>query len=396
MMDKKQQPAEPDWDKILKVLEEDKSTTQNLSPEELMVLTELREIKNVSGRWLTNYQSVDTDRKWAEFKKQASLDTETEHLVKKKTHRLWITRSAAAAAIVVIGLAALFYFNQQDQTSIQQVNVFVNNIPPGKNSATLILDNGKKILLAEASSGQLANEAGINISKSASGEVIYSVGSEENRASAAVHTLATVKGETYRLRLPDKSEVWLNASSSIKFPASFAGKKTREVTINGEAYFEIAKDKEHPFIVINNHQRVQVLGTHFNISSYLDPQKTITTLLEGSLRVTNDAAAAVKITPGQQAIVTGSSNIEVVPANMKNVIAWKNGYFRFKDESIERIMLQISNWYDIEVSYVGSISQEKFSGSISRFKNISDVLNMLSYSNAVKFKVEGRRVTVMQ
>jgi ferric-dicitrate binding protein FerR (iron transport regulator) len=276
------------------------------------------------------------------------------------------------------------------------VNIFRNDIAPGKNTATLTLDNGKKIVLSAANEGKLASEAGIVISKTADGQVVYTVNDGKMAAGTHLHTLSTAMGETYRLRLPDQSEVWLNASSSIKFPASFASAKLREVELAGEAYFEIAKDKTHPFIVKTNLQEVQVLGTHFNINSYADHQKTITTLLEGSVQVSNRAEQGKIIKPGEQSIVQDGQLITVAPADIKNVMAWKNGYFRFRNESIKEVMAKIIRWYNIDVVYTGKVTDEKFNGNISRQKNISEVLTMLSYSNDVKFKVEGRRVTVIQ
>jgi transmembrane sensor len=276
-------------------------------------------------------------------------------------------------------------------------NVFHNDIPAGINSATLTLDNGKKIILSNANSGQLASEAGILITKSADGEVTYSIKNQTEAAANKTHTLeTTVNGQTYRLQLPDQSKVWLNAASSIKFPASFAGLKNRKVELTGEAYFEISKDKDHPFIVKTTQQEVQVLGTHFNINTYEDKQNTTTTLLEGSVKITNEHKKEQLLKPGETALVNNTANILVSPADIKSAMAWKNGDFRFNEERIDEVMLKISRWYDIEVTYHGPISKEKFSGKISRNKNISEVLNMLSYSNAVKFIVEGRRVTVMQ
>ena len=170
----------------------------------------------------------------------------------------------------------------------------------------------------------------------------------------------------------------------------------REVEVTGEAYFEIAKDKAHPFIVKTNLQKVQVLGTHFNINTYPDHNTTVTTLLEGSVHVSSHLEQGKIIKPGEQSIVQDGQHIIVAPADIKNVMAWKNGYFRFRNEPIEEVMSKIIRWYNIDVVYTGKASDEKFNGNISRRKNISEVLNMLSYSNDVKFKVEGRRVTVIQ
>ena len=382
-------------EKLLEKLEADEQSAQDLSPEEQLLLAELRTLRDESAEALNVYSSFDTRKKWAQLKEQIGVDVISHHHSKGKVRKLWISISSAAAAILMIAGISLIYVKDRQKPQ-HLVNIIKNDIAPGKNTATLTLDNGKKIVLSAANKGQLTREAGIVISKTADGQVVYSVDNQESGPDTRIHMLSTAKGETYRLRLPDQSEVWLNASSSVKFPASFASQKVRQVELTGEAYFEIAKDKAHPFIVKTNQQEVQVLGTHFNVNSYPDKNNTTTTLLEGSLRVLNHAQQGEIIKPGEQSVSDAGKNITISPANIKNVMAWKNGYFRFRNEPIEDIMEKIIRWYNIDVIYEGKVSNEKFSGHISRNKNISEVLNMLSYSNAVKFKVEGRRVTVMQ
>lgn len=393
-MDKEHQSFIPDWNRLLDKLEADEQSAQGLSPEEQLLLAELRSLRTESADALKTYSSFNTQKKWIELKDRIGPDAVSGQPHKNKTRKLWLRISAAAAVIMISTISVIYQKDQKPQRN--QINVIVNDIAPGKNMATLILDNGKKIVLSAAGKGQLATEAGIMITKSADGQVIYSIQHQDSGAGAHIHTLCTAEGETYRLRLPDQSEVWLNASSSIKFPASFTGHSSREVEITGEAYFEIAKDKKHPFIVRSGQQQAEVLGTHFNINSYADRNNTTTTLLEGSLRISNTKNEEQIIKPGEQSVVTAGHQIAVTPADLKDVMAWKNGYFRFRDETIEEVMKKIMRWYNIDVTYQGKVSNEKFSGNISRNKNISEVLNMLSYSNAIKFKVEGRRVTIAQ
>jgi len=390
-MDKDLSPFTPDWNKLLDKLEADEQSPNSLNADELLLLAELRAIRNESADALKTYSVFHTNKKWDELKAKIELESAVRSRVKLR--KLWIS-VAAAAVLLLIGIS--FFYHSDQQQSQNLVNIISNDIAPGKNAATLTLDNGKKIVLSAANDGQLASEAGIVISKTADGQVVYTVKDDKLAADKHIHTLSTALGETYRLRLPDQSEVWLNAASSIKFPASFASSKLREVEVTGEAYFEIAKDKAHPFIVKTNLQKVQVLGTHFNINSYPDHNTTVTTLLEGSVHVSSHVGQGKIIKPGEQSIVRDGQHITVAPADIKNVMAWKNSYFRFRNESIEEVMSKIIRWYNIDVVYTGKASDEKFNGSISRHKNISDVLNMLSYSNDVKFKVEGRRVTVIQ
>ncbi|AOM79484.1 FecR family protein [Pedobacter steynii] len=392
-MDNKLTPFGPDWDKVFEKLEANKAAGLELNTEEEELLKELQQIRTDATQAFKAYNTFDTNHKWAQLKQQIQPEhTDTNDKKKSQQIKLWLRISAAAAAIfIIVGIGLVLQKGNQHNK-----NIFHNDISAGINSATLTLDNGQKIILSNAKSGQLASESGILITKSADGEITYSIKNQTENAANKTNTLSTVNGQTYRLQLPDQSKVWLNAASSIKFPASFAGLKKRKVELTGEAYFEISKDKDHPFIVKTNQQEVQVLGTHFNINSYPDKQNTSTTLLEGSISITNEHKQQQLLKPGETTLVNNKEDILVSPADIKSIMAWKNGDFRFNEERIDEIMLKISRWYDIEVTYHGPISKEKFSGKISRDKNISEVLNMLSYSNAVKFIVEGRRVTVMQ
>lgn len=389
-MDKDLSPFTPDWNKLLDKLEADEQSSNSMNANEQVLLAELRAIRDTSADALKTYTSFDTHKKWAELRAQIEVTSPVRS--RGKLRKLWISISAAAI-LLIIGISFIYHKDQQQAQNL--VNIISNDIAPGKNAATLTLDNGKKIVLSAVNAGQLTSEAGIVISKTADGQIVYTVKDGKMATDTHIHTLSTAMGETYRLRLPDQSEVWLNASSSIKFPASFASRKFREVELTGEAYFQIAKDKAHPFIVKTNQQEVQVLGTHFNINSYPDQHTTVTTLLEGSVHVSNHVKQGIIIKPGEQSVVQDGKHIIVAPADIKNVMAWKNGNFRFRNETIEEVMAKVARWYNIDVIYTGKVSDEKFNGSISRNKNISEVLNLLSYSNDVKFKVEGRRVTVI-
>jgi len=389
-MDKNLSNTTPDWNKLLAQLEAHEQSSTSLSADEQVLLTELRALRDEAADALKIYSFADTNKKWDELK--AQIEPVAVVPSKGKLRKLWLS-GAAAAVLILIGLIFIYNSEQQPQ---QLVNTFNNDIAPGKNTATLTLANGKKIVLSAANAGQLASEAGIMIRKTADGQVVYTATAAKMTAGVKLHTLSTARGETYRLRLPDQSEVWLNASSSIKFPASFASSKLREVELTGEAYFQIAKDKAHPFRVKTKLQEVEVLGTHFNVNSYPHDRKAVTTLLEGSVRVSNHLQQTKMIKPGEQSTVQDGQDIAIAPADIKNVMAWKNGYFRFRNESIEEVMAKLIRWYNIEVIYTGKASGELFNGNISLHKNISEVLNMLSYSNDVKFKVEGRRVTVIR
>jgi ferric-dicitrate binding protein FerR (iron transport regulator) len=208
-------------------------------------------------------------------------------------------------------------------------------------------------------------------------------------------TASTAKGQTYQFTLPDGTKVWLNADSKLEFPSGFVNSKTRDVRLFGEGYFEVAKDKAHPFIVRTNKQEVEVLGTHFNINSYADEGNVKTTLLEGSVRVNGQGRESVVLKPNQQAVVFASKQTEVNSVDVGDVVAWKNGKFVFVRENVRSIMNKIARWYDVQIIYEGDVKGKALGGSVSRFKNVSEVLEMLSATKAVQFRIEGRKVIVM-
>jgi transmembrane sensor len=325
---------------------------------------------------------------------------------------LWPRIAAAAAILLVVG-AGLWYYNANiAHPVVGSGDLVKNDIGPGKHTATLTLGNGEKIVLGATADGELAKEAGVSITKTADGQVIYNVipttdaaGSSTEEKGHLLHynTLSTAKGESYQIVLPDGTKVWLNAASSLTYSATLNVDGERRVNLDGEAYFEVAKlrrgdqtSNDHiPFVVSSKGQEVTVLGTHFNIDSYADEGSTRTTLLEGVVRVASPAGNDVVLKPGEQSALW-NNDIKVMQVDTDEMIAWKNGYFKFVDEDMQSIMRKISRWYNVDVQYSGNITKEVFSGRISRSKNISQVLKVIESANSVHFKVEGRRVTVIK
>ncbi len=394
---------------------------------------------------------------------EAALTTATSSISKKmkdqqfpgfaprfKVHR-WL---ATAAAVATITLGVWFYNNSHilrpaaDQNSGK--SQYASDVAPGKNTATLTLADGTVINLSDAKTGVVIDASKITYSDNTvisnadpSSRTERSALSSGGKDPSAVGmtSVSTPRGGTYQVILPDGTQVWLNSASSITFPTKFSGKE-RLVKLTGEAYFEVAKDKAHQFIVASGAQELAVLGTHFNVSSYEDEKATKTTLLEGSISVRHaefisasrnrkanmqgvnsrvgvlkqvqdddrfkqdddrfkQDGEAIILKPGQQSILTNgkqtaSEQIKVIEVDAVEATAWKNGYFSFTDENIQDIMQVIARWYDIEVRYEGNITKDGFNGKISRFKNISQVLKMLEDTKLVHFEVKGRRVTVKE
>ncbi|QEC78871.1 FecR family protein [Mucilaginibacter ginsenosidivorax] len=311
--------------------------------------------------------------------------------------KMWPRFSIAAAiAIFMIGGMIFFVSRFREHTN----DPAVAHILPGKEGATLTLANGRKIKLGNAANGELARESGVRIRKTAKGQIVYEV-SDVNAVPGQMNTLTTANGETYMVLLPDKSKVWLNAASELKYPASFAGISKRMVQLDGEAYFEVVRDKAHPFIVQSARQEVTVLGTHFDVNSYRDNEAVKTTLLEGRVAVrrsgiqTMPAADSLILKPDQQAILTPNS-INELDVEASDAIAWKNGYFMFNNEELGSIMKTLSRWYNTTIVYDDdeTLKHELVFAKLSRYENISKILKMMERTDKLKFRVEGRTITI--
>jgi len=306
---------------------------------------------------------------------------------------LWKKLTAAA---VLTGLVFGFWFFNfsSDRDSVSQnVNVVIQDVAPGKRGATLTLASGKKIRLSDAANGQLAQESGVLVNKSADGRIVYELKNAGSH-SHAIHTLSTAKGETYDVRLPDGTLVSLNAASSLTYSADLIESGNRQVRLEGEGYFEVARDKAHPFIVEAGPQRIEVLGTHFNVNAYMDEPVIKTVLLEGSIKLSTKRTAHL-LKPGQEALLK-EDQLKIQPADEGEALAWKQGMFVFNDEPLESIMRKLSRWYNVEVVYEGVDKQESFGGSQTRYANVSSVLKNLSMTGRISFRVEGSKIYVLK
>ena len=299
----------------------------------------------------------------------------------------------AAAAILLLGVFAVYksgFTKTEHKQDVAKTNNVNNDIAPGGNKAILTLADGTQIILDSAANGNLTNQGNTKIIK-LDGKLAYS--STGNSSEILYNTISTPKGGQYQLILEDGSKVWLNAASSLKFPSAFVGKQ-RNVELTGEAYFEVAKNAAMPFNVLVNNMNVQVLGTHFNVMAYSEESEIKTTLLEGSVKVTNGSALGL-LKPGKQAVVDNSGSIKIADADIETDMAWKNGLFLFDNINIKTIMRQLSRWYDADISYEGNITNKNFTAQISRNTNLSAVLKKLELTGEIHFKIEGKKVLVI-
>jgi len=351
------------------------------------------EERSLVESWYLNWDTSSFDL--SDQKLMADIALIKKRLPGKKKTKVFYYQ-VAAAMIGLITLATTFYFYSyspvSDKDKASQVNS--GKIVPGSNKATLTLADGSTVALDAATPLDGINQFGVKIQKSAEGKLVY-LAEKNAKNSDAYNTITTPKGGQYEVMLPDGTKVWLNAASKLRFPVTFAADE-RNVELSGEAYFEVAKDKKKPFKVKAEQQEITVLGTHFNVNAYNDEALTKTTLLEGSVRV-NKGASNAFLVPGQQAVSDAGSSVIFVRkgVDLQESIAWKNGLFVFEHEDVFSIMNKISRWYDIVLEYRGDLKGKKYSGNISKFEDVTEVLKTMQLTGTIQFKVEGRRIIVM-
>ena len=380
----------------------EKHATGTASPEEVKQLFQLiRDEKfeeQIRGSLLEKFQSADTDNdydtnRWNNvldrIKTEAAFWEPKDHLPKK---RYFLQRAGIAASIVFCFAIGGYLFQQRAEQQAKNPKVQYD-IAPGKTEATLTLGNGKKIRLSDAENGLLGKEQGVNITKTASGQIVYQI-TDDGKGSVDINTLETAKGQTCRVLLPDGTEIWLNAASSLKYPATFDARSPRRVTLSGEAYFQVTRDSSRPFMVKTANQEVKVLGTHFNVNSYADEPATTTTLISGSVLVSGLNLDQKILKPGEQSILSEGS-IQVQKADVEEAVAWKNEEFIFSGDDLHTVMRKIERWYNIAVVYEPSAPTNlQLGGFSSRARNISTVLKMIAKTGEVHFRIAGRTVYV--
>lgn len=308
---------------------------------------------------------------------------------------LWSGIAAAAVVLIALGSALYFYRYTLPKQEVVQ-HKYVNDIKPGGNKAVLTLADGRNITLDDAANGSIAKQAGVTVTKTKDGQLVYEVIAKVNQGldvSNALNTIRTPKGGQYQVSLPDGSKVWLNAASSLSYPLRFNNKE-RKVELTGEAYFEVVHNTSMPFKVKTASQQVEVLGTHFNVNAYQDEKSAKTTLLEGSVKISQIQSKTSKLLkPGQQAVVTNT--ISIIDVDAEQAIAWKEDLFMFNEDNLEHIMRMIARWYNVEVVFnEESLKTELYSGSVSKFVNVSHVLKKLELMGGVQFTIEKRMIKV--
>ena len=316
---------------------------------------------------------------------------------KAQVHRVRFLKTAwvryAAAVIILFGIGAYLWnnYNNTPKTSTAAITPSSHDILPGGQKAVLTLADGREIILDSAANGAIAQQGNSSITKHNNGEIVYDM---KGATSGAVmmNTMRTPRGGQYQVTLPDGSRAWLNAASSITYPAMFVGKE-RKVKVTGEVYLEVAKNKAKPFIVdVHGKSTVQVLGTSFNVNAYPDEESQQTTLVSGSVKILSNQQAII-LQPGEAADV--KKDLKVLKnVDVEQVIAWKNGMFYFNNADLRSTMKQLERWYDIKVRYEGEVPSITVEGKMYRNITLSGVLKFLKESG-IKTRLEGKTLIVL-
>jgi len=363
----------------------DKYVSGEASPEEMAMLE----------TWYINYERHDNQVTTPELiSNQEESFKQLSAQIHKGSRVIILKRLTAAAAVVVLALSIFLFHGKFNHNAVPYLSqkAIKSDVSPGSNRATLTLSNGRKLVLNAAISGQLAIQGNTVVKKRPNGEISYSATGRASKDTAlAFNTATTPRGGFFQLVLSDGTKVWLNSASSIKFPVVFRG-SDRQVELTGEAYFEVAHNAKKPFRVVSAGQTVEVLGTHFNINAYPDETTINTTLAEGSVKILSKSQSVI-IKPGEQAKFSDHA-IAVNKVDVDEVLAWKNGYFSFDDNTIEEVMKQLARWYDVDVKYVGNTSDRRFSGEIPRNVKASQILDVLSFKE-IHYKIENKTITIM-
>jgi ferric-dicitrate binding protein FerR (iron transport regulator) len=358
------------------------------SDHNMLLFEELTDEKNIESNiaWM---QSIQTEEALEKTKKQIQFTSSP----RSRKRKLW---SFIAAAAVVIAVVAMYLVRPKTNNRSTESNpVAINDVLPGGNKATLTLSDGSVIDLGKKSTGIIQNETATKIEKTADGLLMYEKLNDAKEIKT--NTLSIPRGGQYALTLSDGTKVWLNALSSLKFPEQFPGSE-RIVELSGEAFFEVSKDKQHPFIVkMPGGEQVKVLGTQFNVLSYGDEETKRITLIEGSVNVTlrqTQGENSLTLKPGQQASIKNGNMVLEKNADTEAATGWKNGAFVFRDADIYSIMRQAERWYDVNVIY-RTTSSEHFNFSISRNEPISKILHLMELTGKIHFKIENKTVYVL-
>lgn len=292
----------------------------------------------------------------------------------------------AAIMILPLSLGVFLLIRENKQEKVVYAEVPVQ---PGKKQAVLTLSSGQQVMLADTIVH--VNEKGMVISNFPDKELVYKIMNDTMKTETIYNTVTVPRGGEYKLVLADGTIVWLNSDSHIRYPVTFSG-NTRQVELEGEAYFEVAKDVEKPFIVRMNEYNVRVTGTQFNVRNYSN-ESLATTLVEGGVQIERKGKVD-RLRPGQQAVLE-NNEIRIRVVNVEEQVAWRHGAFGFTQCRLENIMEELARWYDVDVFYMNQqVKDYHFSAWFKRSSSINEVINILEKTKKISLDLKGRILTV--
>jgi transmembrane sensor len=338
---------------------------------------------------LLSTKGNDADRQMIEratSQMRSVISTHTQVAMPETLRRRLYTRWAKYAAVLILFMSAtvvIYHYAQNDQAP-EFVSVYGDDVLPGSNRATLSIAGRETITLSEEHQSLINDGSTIRYSDGTAVSAVEQI---------QIATVTTPVAGQYQVQLPDGSRAWLNASSSISYPTAFEGNE-RNIAITGEVFLEVFKNARQPFVVSAKNQRIEVLGTSFNVNSYADDGKLYTTLMEGSLKITcTGNNSSIVLRPGKQAIIAEDAAMTVRDIDTDEVSSWKEGFYLIKNQPLSLFGRQIERWYDVDID-MGSKGDIQLSALVPRDVNLSEVLQAIELKAGLRFKIQGRRVTV--
>lgn len=300
----------------------------------------------------------------------------------------------AASVLLLVGIGgALLRYVQGERGTGQQVAVLSENTD---NQVMLVTAGGERLVLSDLEADTVFTRGEVKMHVAAQGNLSYEHSGEGKTANQEYNRLIVPRKCEYQIMLADGTKVYLNAETELRYPAAFGGSE-RRVFLNGEAYFEVARDTSCPFYVETSCQTVCVLGTSFNINAYSEESRNYTTLVSGKVEVSGKQSGnGMILQPGQQTVLDmASGKMEVRKVDVRQVTAWREGLFVFDGLSLEQIMAKLSRWYDVQVFYKNPEARNYiFKGNIPRYNSLEEVLNTLGKVSNLHFDLQGETVTV--
>lgn len=354
------------------------------SPEHRRLLAEMRDPEWFGQKYLLDSR-IEEKNACRAFKQRVTGE-------KRRLHLRWIRRIAVVAAVAALPIVFSWFFSIEKEMPVQEAVVVAESIPAGESRAVLVLADGREIKLQAGDTYAVEDKTGKVAEVSETG-LAYCAGGQEEEETAW-HCLRVPRNGEYMLELADKTKIWLNSESSVRYPVAFRGKE-RKIYLEGEAYLEVAKREDMPFVVESGQVKVEVLGTSFNFRAYDDEGIVQTTLVDGRVRMSAGGEALVLQPEEQGRVQLRDGAMDKQPVDVRIYTGWKEGRLIFEGQNLDMIMKTLARWYDLEVTFVSEgVKDIVFTGNLRRYDDFGRILSLLELACPVTFEVKGKTVDV--